>query len=131
MEKRPVNPWQWHQQYSYSQAVAVNGSTETLFCAGQVSVDSEGAVLNEGDMGAQVQVALANIQEVLTLAGYSWSNLVQLRMYTTDMDALLGAYGEVVKQLENVTPKPAITVVGVTRLAFPELLVEIEATAVK
>lgn len=131
MEKKPINPWLWQEQYGYSQAVEVSGGQQILYCAGQTSIGPEGKALHKDDMRAQIQLALENLEEVLTLGGYNWSNVVRLTIYTTDLDRFIGQYGELMAQLGTVVPKPAITLLGITRLALPELLLEIEATAVK
>jgi enamine deaminase RidA (YjgF/YER057c/UK114 family) len=55
---------------------------------------------------------------------------VRLTIYTTDVDALLPHYGVLTGRLEGAGVRPAATLLGVTRLAFPELLIEIEAVAV-
>ncbi|MDQ4141721.1 MAG: RidA family protein [Bacteroidota bacterium] len=131
MEKKPINPGQWQENFGFSQAVEVSGGQQTLYCAGQTAIGSEGTALHEGDMKAQVQLALNNLEEVLTQGGYNWANVVRLTIYTTDLDHFFAEYGEVMAKLTTVESKPAITLLGVTRLAFPELMVEIEATAVK
>jgi enamine deaminase RidA (YjgF/YER057c/UK114 family) len=80
-------------------------------------------------MGEQVATAFANLQSVLKSAGMTTADIVRLTVYTTDVDALLATYGSVTEALApNI---PAMTLIGVTRLAFPELKVEIEATAVR
>ena len=131
MEKKPINPWQWQENFGFSQAVEVSGGQQILYCAGQTAIGPEGTALHKDNMQAQVQLALNNLEEVLTKGGYNWSNVVRLTIYTTDLDRFFGEYGEVMTRLATIEPKPAITLLGVTRLAFPELLVEIEATAVK
>jgi enamine deaminase RidA (YjgF/YER057c/UK114 family) len=60
----------------------------------------------------------------------SLGNVVRLNFYTTDVDAFFGAYEEPAGRLAAAGCRPASTLLGVTRLAFPPLLVEIEATAV-
>jgi enamine deaminase RidA (YjgF/YER057c/UK114 family) len=131
MEKKPINPWQWQENFGFSQAVQVSGGQEILYCAGQTAIGPEGTAMHKDDMKAQVQLALDNLEEVLTNGGYTWFNVVRLSIYTTDMDLFFGEYGTVMTRLAMVSPKPAITLLGITRLAFPDLLVEIEATAVK
>src|SRR4028118_1268379 len=131
MEKKPINPWLWQENYRYSQAVEVTGGQQILYCAGQTAIGPEGTALHKDDMRAQIQLALENLEEVRTLGGYNWSNVVRLSIYTTDLDRFIGHYGELTARLATVVPKPAITLLGVTRLALPELLLEIEATAVK
>ena len=132
MEKKPINPWQWQENFGYSQAVEVSGAQQILYCAGQTSMSAEGSPLHKDDMRGQIQMALNNLEEVLKNGGYDWSNVVRLNIFTTDVDRFLAEYGEVMMaRLAPSGNKPSMTLLGVTRLAFPELLVEIEATAVK
>jgi len=68
-----------------------------------------------------------NLTKVLAASGMTMADVVRLTVYTTDVDELLTAYPTATKFLgDNL---PAMTLIGVTRLAFPELKVEIEATA--
>jgi enamine deaminase RidA (YjgF/YER057c/UK114 family) len=131
MEKHAVNPGNWQDNFGFSQAVAVTGSSQTLFCAGQASISDEGQPLHAGDMAAQLTLALANLGAVLAKGAFDWPNIVRLLVYTTDFDSLMQHYDLLEARLANTTPKPTITILGVNRLVFPELLVEIEATAVK
>ena len=130
VERRIVNPWSWQDQMGYVQANEVYGAQRTLFCAGQTSVDEEGRPLHAGDMGAQLAQALDNLETVLGAAGAALSDVMRLNIYTTDVDLLFEAYGPAAARLAEAGCRPASTLLGVTRLAFPELLVEIEATAV-
>jgi len=131
MEARAVNPWKWQDDLGFSQAVETSGMQRVLACAGQTSVDANGAPLHPGDMGAQVKQALDNLEAVLEQAGLGLANVVRLNFYTTDVDAFLPASGEIAQRVRAAGgAPPAGTLLGVTRLAFPELLVELEATAV-
>jgi len=129
MERRAINPWSWQDQFGFSQAVEVRGHSRTLYCAGQTSVDSNGAPLHPGDMGAQLAQAMANLQTVLEKAGFGLGDIVRLNVHTTDVDQTMASFGEVAGPLSAAGCQPAMMLLGVTRLAFPELLVEIEATA--
>ena len=131
MEKQAVNPGNWQDNFSFSQAVAVRGNSQTLYCAGQAAISSEGQPQHAGDMAAQLTLAFANLEAVLAKAGYDWSNIVRLLVYTTDFDSLMPHYSLLETRLADTIPKPTITIIGVSRLVFPELVVEIEATAVK
>ena len=68
---------------------------------------------------------------VLEAAGYSLANVVRLNYFTTDTDLLLANFGVIVGRLSAAGVQPSSTLLGVDRLAFPEWLIEIEATAVK
>ncbi len=130
MERRIINPWTWQDNFGYVQANEVSGTQRTLFLAGQVSVDEEGSPVHPEDMGAQLTQAMDNLETVLREAGAELSDVVRLNIYTTDVDRFFEAYGVAVGRLAEAGCRPASTLLGVTRLAFPELLVEIEATAV-
>ena len=131
MDKKSVNPWKWQDNFSFSQAVEVSGNSHTLFCAGQASINEEGQPLHNGDMEAQLKLTLDNIDTVIRKANYDWTNIIRLTVYTTDLDKFFQFYALLSARLENTMPKPAINLIGVNRLVFPELLVEIEATAMK
>jgi enamine deaminase RidA (YjgF/YER057c/UK114 family) len=131
MEQRKINPWNWQDQLAFSQAIEVSAASRVLYCAGQTSVDAEGRPLHAGDMTAQVELAFQNLETVLKAAGFTLSNVVRLNYYTTDVDSFFGAHEVVVKHLAEARCQPSGTLLEVRRLAFPELLVEIEATAVK
>jgi enamine deaminase RidA (YjgF/YER057c/UK114 family) len=125
-----VNPWKWQDQFGFSQAIEVKASERVLYCAGQTSSDAEGKTQHAGDMAGQINLALDNLETVLTQAGMSLSNVVRLTYYTTNVDLLLQHYGVLAARLDGAGCKPASTLLGVARLAFPDFLIEIEATAV-
>ncbi|HEY6778335.1 MAG TPA: RidA family protein [Thermoleophilaceae bacterium] len=130
MGQRVINPWTWQDQFGFAQAIEVTGSERALFCAGQTSTDADGNPLHPGDMRAQVSQALDNLETVLREAGFDLSQVVRLNTYTTDVDALLGSYDLITSRLAEAGCRPSATLLGVARLAFPEYLVELEATAV-
>lgn len=130
MGQRVINPWTWQDQFGFAQAIEVTGSERALFCAGQTSTDPDGNPLHPGDMRAQVSQALDNLETVLREAGFDLSQVVRLNTYTTDVDALLGSYDLITSRLAEAGCRPSATLLGVARLAFPEYLVELEATAV-
>ena len=130
MEQRAINPWTWQDQFGFAQGIEVTGSERVLFCAGQTSSDADGNPVHPGDMRAQVGQALDNLETVLRQAGFDLSQVVRLNSYTTDVDAFLGCYDVLTSRLAEAGCRPSATLLGVTRLAFPELLVELEATAV-
>ncbi len=131
MEQRKINPWAWQNQFAFSQAIEVSGANRVLYCAGQTSVDAEGRPVHVGDMGGQINMAFQNLETVLKAAGFTFGNVVRLNYYTTDVDGFLAASEVAARHLAKAGCQPSATLLGVTRLAFPELLVEIEATAVK
>lgn len=128
MERKAINPWSWQDNFGFVQANEISGAQKVLFCSGQVSVDENGMPVHEGDMAGQANKALDNLEAVLKGAGLGLSNVVRLTIYTTDVDATIASYGAVAPRIAAM--KAAQTLIGVARLAFPPLMIEIEATAV-
>ena len=131
MEQRKINPWKWQDQYGFSQGIEVSNASRVLYCAGQASVDDNGNPVHVGDMRKQIEQAFRNLDAVLKASGFSLANVVRLNYYTTDVDAFLAAGDVVGGRLAAVASQPSGTLLGVTKLAFPGLMIEIEATAVK
>ena len=128
MERQAVNPWKWQDQFGFVQANLVSGAEKVLYCSGQVSVDENGSVVYADDMSAQMGKALDNLETVLSGAEMALGNVVKLIIYVTDIDAAFRAYPSVAGRLAGA--KSAQTLIGVSRLAFPGLMVEMDATAV-
>ena len=131
MERRIVNPWTWQDQFGYVQANELSGMNRVLVCAGQTSVDTDGQPLHEGDMVAQVGQALDNLETVLGEAGFALADVVRMNFFVTHVDAFIQAGPAWGARLAQAGCRPASTLLGIARLAFPPLLVEIEATAAK
>lgn len=130
VERTAVNPWTWSLDFGFNQGEIVEGGSKVLFCAGQTSVDADGTPQHPGDMAAQIALAADNLEAVLRAAGMTLANVVRLNMYTTDVDAFIANAGGLGERTGAAGVAPPGTLLGVARLAFPELLVELEATAV-
>jgi enamine deaminase RidA (YjgF/YER057c/UK114 family) len=130
VERTTVNPWTWSVELGYSQGEVVSGQTRTLYCSGQTATGADGKPQHAGDLAAQLALSLDNLEAVLGEAGMSLANLVRLTVYTTDVDLLFPHYGVLGARLGAAGVAPTTTMLGVTRLALPELLVELEGTAV-
>lgn len=131
MEQRAINPWTWQDTYAFSQGIEVTGGERVLYCAGQASVDSEGQPVHPGDMRAQLGQALDNLEAVLTEAGFALSDVVRLNYYPTDVELFFAHMDVVVDRLGAAGCAPSGTLLGVSRLAFQGLVIELEATAVR
>jgi len=126
-----VNPWTWQDNFAFSQAIDVRQGGRVLYCAGQTSVDAGGAPLHAGDMAAQITQAFDNLETVLKAAGLTLGHVVRLNYYTTDVPAFFQAAGAFALRLQAAGVQPAGTLLGVASLFHPDILVEIEATAVE
>jgi len=112
---------------AYSQAMLATGA-RTLYLSGQVSVDAAGQLVGKGDFRAQVHQVFRNLAANLEAAGASWSDVVKLTVFLTNM-ADFPIFNEV-RQEYLQPPFPTATTVAVSALVSPDWLVEIEAIAV-
>lgn len=130
MERTAVNPVTWSAAMSFNQGEIVSGQTRTLYCSGQAAMNGDGEPQYAGDMAAQLTLSLANLEAVLGEAGMSLANLVRLNVYATDLDLLFQHYDLLASSLGAAGVAPVATMLGVSRLAIPSLMVELEGTAV-
>ena len=107
----------------------IEGTTRTLVCSGQTAIDADGKAQHAGDMKAQMGLALDNLAAVLEAGGMTLSDVIKLTIYTTDVDQVLANWEMFAARVGAANVKPPQTLAAVNRLAFPELMVEIEATA--
>ncbi len=135
MKRRAVNPTEWGLRWSMNQGEVVEGLTRYLHFSGQVALEADPSsdlgvrVVGEGDLRAQLAAALQNVDEILQLAGMSRSDLLSLRFFTTDVDGVMANYDVYTDWIGEAGVMPPQTLLGVARLALPELLIEVEATA--
>lgn len=130
MKREAVNPVTWSLAFGFNQGEVVTGQSRMLYISGQTATSRDGRPEHDGDIAAQVELAMDNLEAVLVEAGMSLADLVRLNVYTTDVDALVSHYGRVAARLAAADVAPTTTMLGVCRLAIPGQLVEIEGTAV-
>jgi enamine deaminase RidA (YjgF/YER057c/UK114 family) len=130
VERTVVNPVPWSLEFGFNQGELVSGQARTLYCSGQAATSADGKPQHDGDMAAQLALSIDNLEAVLGAAGMSLANLVRLNVYTTDVDLLFQHYGVLAARLGPAGVAPTTTMLGVTRLALPTLMVELEGTAV-
>jgi enamine deaminase RidA (YjgF/YER057c/UK114 family) len=130
MQRTPINPWSWSTGLGFDQAHLIEGFERQLVCSGQDAVDADGQPRHPGDMAAQLDMALDNLVAVLAAADMALANVVRLNVYATDVDELFAHWTRLADRFGAVDARFTTSVVGVTRLAAPELRVLLEATAV-
>ncbi|WP_411344506.1 RidA family protein [Paenibacillus sp. WLX1005] len=101
---------------------------QTLYISGQFSHNAEGEFVGTGDITAQMQQTLNNLDGVLKQFGVTKSNIAYVELYLTDAQAHGEMAIEIFKEYVG-EHRPAGSMIGVTYLAFPEQLVEIRAAA--
>ena len=130
MEKKTHNPTPWLQGFGLNHGVEVSGAQRMLFLSGQTSSDADGAPLHLGDIVAQYKTAWQCLLDALESAGMSADNIVRLNFYTTDVSAFMDAAEEIMPVHGAAGAEIASTLLGVSDLYHPDIMIEIEATAV-
>lgn len=111
-----------------SQGVAVPAG-RMIFASGQVARDVDGQLVGAGDIRAQTRKTLQNLQAVLSEAGATMDDVVKVTVFVTNLSEHFAAIHEIRAEF-FAAPYPASTLVEVSQLVDPEMLIEIEAIAV-
>lgn len=120
-----VDPgWAWDDKIPLSQAIKAGN---VLYVSGQIALNPDGSLFGAGSMKAQSERVFENIETLLRLAGATFENVVKITAYLTDMSQY-SQYNEVRGRFLK-EHRPASTTVQVAALAFPGLVVEVEAIA--
>ncbi len=131
MQRRVINPWTWQQAQGWTWGIETIGAERVLYCAGQVPTDARGKVLHTGDMRGQLAAAFDNLEEVLRRGGYALGHVVRIDYYTTSAEQLMDAWGVVAQRMGAAECRAGGVLLEVSRLAIPELMVEIQAIAAR
>jgi len=128
MEKRYVNPAELGAAPRfYSHAVSIAGPAKLTYVSGQVSWGPDGNVVGKGDMRAQCEQVFRNLNAVLGALGATWSDIVKMNTYMVGLNAEnVAAFRDLRSRYLKPGALAASTLVGVTSLVQPELLLEVE-----
>ncbi len=125
-----LNPAHLSKNPAFTQVISVSGNFKTVYVGGQNSVDATGAIVGKGDLRAQVEQVLSNLQVALAAAGAELHHVVKWNLYVLQGQDLRTGF-EVFQRVWGGRPNPpAITGVFVAGLARPDLLLEMDAIAV-
>ena len=124
------NPTEWLTHFGLNHAVEVRGGERTLYLSGQTSSDAKGEPLHAGDLVAQFRCAWGELLKALASADMGPENLVRLNIYTLDVSAFMEAAEQIVPIYAESGAQLSCTLLGVKELYHPDILIEIEGTAV-
>ena len=123
-----LSPEELHPSPGFSHIAVARGST-TVYLAGQGALERDFTLAGAADLAAQTRRAMQNVGAALRAVGADFDDVVRRTIYTTrptEFEVIAAAIDEVTGE----GPQPAQTIVGVTGLALPGMLIEIEVTAV-
>jgi enamine deaminase RidA (YjgF/YER057c/UK114 family) len=127
-DRRLINPPELFPPPGFSH-VAVATGQRLVFVAGQTAITPDFAVVGEGDLAAQTRASMECVGIALRAAGADWDDVVRRTIYTvapTEFEVITLA----IEEVTGDSPHPPQTIIGVTGLALPQLMIEIEVTAV-
>ena len=127
MPRQDTNPEQLHPAPGFSHITEAKG-TRLVYFAGQLALDQEFGILGGDDLGEQTKAAMRNLETAMKAVGVGWGDIVRRTIYTlhpTEYEVITAAIDEVTGGADH----PAQTLIGVTGLAVPGCLIEIECTA--
>jgi len=125
-----LNPEGLNKNAAFTQAVVVNGPATTIYVGGQNSVDASGTIIGEGDLKAQTERALRNVEIALAAAGARLEQIVKWNVYVVHGQPLKAGFEAFLNVWGRRPNPPAISSFFVAGLANPKFLVEIDAIAV-
>jgi enamine deaminase RidA (YjgF/YER057c/UK114 family) len=126
--RKVLNPETISTPTGYSHVVEAEG--RLIFVAGQVAFDKNGDVVGRGDIDLQARQAYANLEAALAAVGANFDDVVRVTTYVVDYRPEHRAILRQIRSEHWPADPPAATLLGVSALAQPDLLVEVEATAV-
>jgi len=130
MEKNITDPWEWGKYTNSVQAVEVSQPKGTLYCSGQVAIDVNGQPVI-ADMNTQLELAIRNLEQLISEAGYEPGGIVRLNVYTTSTQEFFASCIQTYQSwITKHGIKQATTMLEVKGL-FGGLTVELEATVIK
>lgn len=124
-----INPEGLSKNPAFSQVVTTAGNGKTVYVGGQNAVNAQGEIVGKGDLAAQTEQVMKNLQTALTACGATWDNLVKLTIHVVQGQDLYRGFQASQKYLGGLGNPPAVTGFFVSALAHPDFLVEVDAVA--
>jgi enamine deaminase RidA (YjgF/YER057c/UK114 family) len=125
-----INPDTLSKNPAFTNVVVVSGAARTIYIGGQDAVDASGNIVGIGDIGAQTEQVLKNIQAALTAAGAGLEHVIKWNLYVVQGQPLQPGFEAAMRAWGGRPNPPVITMAFVSGLARPEFLLEMDAIAV-
>ena len=125
-----INPDALNKNPAFTNVVVVTGSVKTVYVGGQDAIDASGVVIGKGDLKAQTEQVLKNIQTALAAGGAQIEHIIKWNLYVVQGQPLRAGFEVFQRFWGNRPNPPAISGVFVAGLAHPDFLVEMDAIAV-
>ncbi|MFD6532781.1 Rid family hydrolase [Streptomyces sp. NPDC060184] len=125
-----IGPRMVGERLMYNRAVRVESPRNWLFVSGHEARDEDGAIACAGDMAGQMRLTLVRLGQTVAEAGMTMADVVQIRIFTTDLADCKAHYAVLLDGLAAVRCRPASLLAEVSALSDPDMLIEIEAVAV-
>lgn len=124
-----LNPDTLMKSPAFSQVVTTSGSGKTIYIGGQNSVNAKGEVIGKGDIAAQTEQVMLNIQNALTAAGASFKDIIKMTIYITQGQDIRKGFEASQRFFKDNENQPVITALFVAGMGNPDYLLEVEAVA--
>ena len=125
-----INPETLNKNPAFTNVIVVTGPVKTIYVGGQDAVDASGAIVGKGDLKAQTEQVLKNLQLALAAGGAQLEHIVAWNLYIVQGQSLRAGFEAFQRVWGNRPNPPAITGLFVSALAHPDFLVEMNAIAV-
>jgi enamine deaminase RidA (YjgF/YER057c/UK114 family) len=131
MKRTDIDPRMFGDRLGYNRAVLVEQPRRWLVVAGHEARAEDGTIAHRGDIRGQITLTFQRLAETLDKAGFTLADVVQLRIFTTDIKSVTANYDAVTETLATADCRPTSLLAEIKALSDPESLVEIEAVAVQ
>ncbi|MFD4755761.1 Rid family hydrolase [Streptomyces sp. NPDC058426] len=125
-----IGPRMAGERLMYDRAVRVDQPRSWLFVSGHEARDDDGGIAHRGDMAGQMELTLRRLGETVAEGGMKMADVVQIRVFTTDLTSCKAHYGVLLDALAAVDCRPASLLAEVSALSDEDMLIAIEAVAV-
>jgi enamine deaminase RidA (YjgF/YER057c/UK114 family) len=125
-----LNPDALNKNPAFTNVIVVTGPVKTVYVGGQDAVDASGTIIGKGDLKAQTEQVLKNVQVALAAGGAQLEHIIKWNIYIVQGQPLQAGFEGFQRVWGNRPNPPAITMAFVSGLAHPDFLVEMDAIAV-